>query len=82
MNGEGVAVAVHRAAVAPPKGGRLAAAWASAAGTVAEWAGKSLRTLPGYAAIVTSVVGAAEVWHPLAWFVATGWLILIDRKMP
>lgn len=76
-----MAVSVHRAATMPAKT-RLTAGWARLAGGVAEVAGKSLRGAPGYAAIVTSVVFAAEVWQPLAWATATVWLLIIDRKMP
>jgi len=74
-------VSVHRAATLPAKA-RLTAGWARVAGSAAEVVGKSLRGAPGYAAIITSVVFAAQVWQPLAWAAATAWLLIIDRKMP
>lgn len=74
-------MAEHRAATVAPRA-RLTLAWERATGALAATVGSTLRTLPGYAAIVTSVVGAAQIWQPLAWITATVWLLIIDRKLP
>ena len=74
-------MSVHRAATVPTRV-RLSAAWERVATGAATFAGKSLRGIPGYAAVGASIIFAEQIWHPLMWGTAAVWLLIIDRKMP
>ena len=52
-------------------------------GNLAEFAGRAVASLPGFAAVGCAVAGSFLLWGVgVALLVAAGFLLLIDRRMP
>jgi hypothetical protein len=48
----------------------------------ADWAGTAVRSLPGAGGALALAYGAGEIYGPLFWIVAGGFLLALDRRMP
>lgn len=65
---------------------RLRPRWESAVGVLADLAGTAVRQvgrgLPGVAGPLLVAYGFHEIYSPLGWIVAGGFLLLLDRRVP
>lgn len=68
---------MHRAT--SPRIGRLA----ERAGRAAGWLRRSMtvRSIPGAGGAVAVSVGLGQMYHPLLWVAAGGFLLLLDRRV-
>jgi hypothetical protein len=65
-------------ATASPSLGRLAELAGRAVGAVRRSA--AVRSVPGAVGAVAVAVGLGQIYHPLLWIAAGGFLLLLDRR--
>lgn len=48
----------------------------------ADWVGVAVRSVPGAGGALAIAYGCHEIYSPLGWIVAGGFLLALDRKTP